>query len=231
MCPRIVGQSPGIASVLWWRCSTAGGVVLGGRIRTATLGESFLCSARVREHANQSVIALVTPSLIDLILLIAVSPQLLDGCPGSRPRRRILHRHLERERIRIDTSVAFDQMQVLSGSLEVRLLREIGDVHDQRIPLPPAKRISVPLADVVGQMRTVRDRDDPTEPLPLADIIVNRHSSRRLHNPRHTAEAPGLEQHRQAVSETALWSTTVLWAVGAIDAVQVVVRRALGSPR
>src|SRR6266705_2434143 len=109
--------------------------------------------------------------------------------------------------------------------MEIRLLGEIGDVDDESIPFPPAKCVSVPLADVFGQMRTVRNRDDPTETLALADVVVNRDGATRLHNSFHTAETSGLEQHRQITSEAALWSAPVLWAVGAIHPVQVVVRR------
>src|SRR5438128_5529088 len=87
----VAGFSPR-SLLLWSRSSSS--VVLGCRIRTAALRKSFLCSTRVCKHADQAVIALVASSFIDLIRLIVVFRQLLDGCPWFSPRRWILDRHL-----------------------------------------------------------------------------------------------------------------------------------------
>src|SRR5438477_2509398 len=100
-------------------------IILSRRIGTLSLGECFFRGTGIRKHAVQAVVALVASSLVDLILLVAVFLQLLNGCPGSCPGRGVLHRDLEGERVRIDAPVAFDQMQVLSRTLEFISLVEI----------------------------------------------------------------------------------------------------------
>src|SRR5438876_1327861 len=62
-----------------------GSIVLSRRIGTASFGKCLLCGARVREHTNQAVVALVAVSLINLILLIAVLLQFLDARPCLFP--------------------------------------------------------------------------------------------------------------------------------------------------
>src|SRR5437868_2615942 len=78
---------------------TARCIVLSGRIGPFSFGECFLCGTSIREHANQAVVALVTSAFVDLILLLAVLLQLLNGCPRFCPRYRVFQRDLERERI------------------------------------------------------------------------------------------------------------------------------------
>src|SRR6266850_945665 len=129
---------------------TARRIVLSSRIRAFSFGECFLCSTSIREHANQAVVALVTSSFINLILLLAVLLQLLNSCPGFCPRRRVFDRDLERERICIDSPVAFDQMQILPRILEFISLVKIRDVDNQRVPFPTTTCVSIPLANVTG---------------------------------------------------------------------------------
>src|SRR5215813_6231151 len=104
-------------------------------------------------------------------------------------------------------------MQVLARSLELCLLREICDIDDQCVSFSMANCISVPLVDVLWQMRPFGNRNDLTEILPLADVIVNPDRTRRLHNSRYTSERPGLEQNRHRISETTLWTASILWSV------------------
>ena len=80
-------------------------------------------------------------------------------------------------------------------------------------------------------MRTVRDRNDPAEALPLPDIVIDPNSGGSLHNPRDAAERSGLRQDRQIGSETPLGSATIFRPIGTIHTVQVIVWRALGSSR
>src|SRR5947209_8356714 len=52
-------------------------------------------------------------------------------------------------------------MQILIRSSEVRLLREIGCVDDERAAVPTAARVAQPLTDVLWQMRAAVQRNDP----------------------------------------------------------------------
>src|SRR5437764_656779 len=84
---------------------TAGRIVLSGRIGPFSFGECFLGGTSIREHANQAVVALVTSAFVDLVLLLAVFLQFLNGCPRFCPRCRVFQRDLERKGIRIDSLV------------------------------------------------------------------------------------------------------------------------------
>jgi hypothetical protein len=55
---------------------------------------------------------------------------------------------------------ALDQMQVLIGVAEVRLVREIGCVDYGCVSLPMTARIAEPLTDIFRDMRTPVQRDD-----------------------------------------------------------------------
>src|SRR2546427_4788475 len=92
-----------------------GSIVLSRRIGAASFGKCLLRGARVREHTNQAVVALVAVPLINLILLIAVLLQFLDGRPWPCPCGWILNRDLVGKRIGIDALVPLDQMQILAG--------------------------------------------------------------------------------------------------------------------
>src|SRR6266850_4120183 len=85
--------------------------------------------------------------LVDPIRLIALPGKfLLDG-PWSCPRCRIGHRDDVLDRVSTGAGPAFDEMQVLGGSLEVDLAVEICHVDDQCVPLPMGHRIPPPRAD------------------------------------------------------------------------------------
>src|SRR2546426_5253070 len=107
-------------------------------------------------------------------------------------------------------------MQVLAGSLEVRLWREIGDVDNQCPPLQMTAGVSPPRAQIGGQMRTAGNRYDALPSLPLARVIENRDGSRRLHNLREkTSDTPEVGQNR---AHATLAQRSVLRTVCAIDA-------------
>src|SRR5687768_4163182 len=112
----------------------------------------------------------------------------MRGRPWSGPHRRILDPDRVLERVRVKARPPFDEVQVLVGTLEVGLWREIRHVDDQRLALPPAARIPPPLADVRRKMRSVGDRDEAIPPLSLPRVVENRELSAGLHDATETAE-------------------------------------------
>src|ERR1051325_1166258 len=68
-------------------------------------------------------------------------------CPRPRPGGGIFERDLVFERVRANTPELFDHMQVFRRSHEVTLRVKIRGVDDQRLSLPMAPRIAVPLAN------------------------------------------------------------------------------------
>src|SRR5439155_18692694 len=111
--------------------------------------------AYVRRHTKQALVALMAVHLINLILLIAVLLQSLDGRPWPCPCGRILNRDLVGKRIGIDALVPLDQTQILAGIMIFVPLVEIRDVDDERVPFPMSACIAPALADAARQMRSV----------------------------------------------------------------------------
>ena len=107
--------------------------------------------------------------------------------------------------------------------MEVCLVAEIGDVDHEGIPLPVADRITSIEPDVRRQMRAIRDRNDPGVTGSLADVVVEGHGIWRLHQLHHAAERPGTKDDWDTVTEAALGTSAIFRAVGAVDAIQVVV--------
>ena len=70
------------------------------------------------------------------------------GRPRFRPRRRIVNGELIADRVVVGAGEAFDQMHLLAGSLEDRLLREVRAIDDQCVAFPPAAITSDPLVNV-----------------------------------------------------------------------------------
>src|SRR5947208_15421515 len=132
-----------------------GSIVLSRRIGTASFGKCLLRGARVGEHTNQAVVALVAVSLINLILLIAVLLQFLDGRPWPCPCGWILNRDLVGKRIGIDALVPLDQMQILAGIMIFVPLFEIRDVDDERVLFPMSACIDRAHAYNVRQMWSI----------------------------------------------------------------------------
>ena len=83
---------------------------------------------------------------------------------------------------------ALDQVQVLARALEIGLRTEVRHVDDERVALPVAARVAVPLADVGRQMRASVHDDVALPALALAHVVEDRDAARRLHDP---AEAAG----------------------------------------
>src|SRR5438128_9028468 len=147
------GISPGVSRCAGLRlsqrqCITAfsGGTsrdAPAGGIGALALGECLLIGAVSQKQAGQAIVSLVTTWLeIDPICLVTLPLELLDHAPRSRPHGRILDRVNDLEGVGTGASPAFDEMQVLAGSLKVPPGREIRHVDNERITLPTGTRIS-----------------------------------------------------------------------------------------
>src|SRR5262249_43630920 len=145
---------------------------------------------------------------------------LLHG-PRPRPHRRILDGHGIFERGRARARPPLDQVQVLARALEIGLRAEIGHVDDERIALPVAARVAVPLADRGGQVRAAVHHDVALPALALADVVEHRDATRRLHDAAEAAAIGGAELG-QAAGEAAVGQAAVLRAVVAVHARGVV---------
>src|SRR3989441_10423482 len=185
---------------------------LWGRRGAAARRERRLLLARAGEQPDHTSVALVASRLmIKTVRLIRLPAQFeLDG-PRSRPRRRILDRNGVFERLRVGPGPAFDEVQVLPRSLEVRLRAEIGDVDHERVALPAATRVSPPLPHVRREMRAAGDRDRARPALPLTHIVENRYRSGRLDDPAVAREI------RQVPTHAPFAQAEVFRTVGAIE--------------
>src|SRR5580704_630935 len=116
-----------------------GGIVLGGRTRTASLCERQVLDPRRPQHGRERIVSFDAARLVvDPVLLLALSGELLADGPGSRPYGRVLDGHHVFERVRAGPGPALDQVQVLTRALNVGLRTEVGDVDHQRIAVPMA---------------------------------------------------------------------------------------------
>src|SRR5215470_16283977 len=60
---------------------------------------------------------------------------------------------------------------------------EVRHVDHQRIALPATARVAVPLAYLCWQVRAPVHDDVALPPLPLTDVVIDRHTAWRLHDP------------------------------------------------
>jgi hypothetical protein len=109
------------------------------------------------EHVFHGVVSLVTGILV-------YRPGRLHqwsfSFPGARKCCRIVDCEFVEDGILVGPREALDQMQVLIGVAEVRLVREIGCVDYECVSLPMTARIAEPLTDIFRDMRTPVQRDD-----------------------------------------------------------------------
>src|SRR5258705_2050370 len=183
----------------------------------------------------------MAPAFVHHVRLVGVFPQFLYEGKRLDPGRGILDCNCDLQRCRIDALVALNQVQVLARAAEIGLLAEIRDVDHQRFAFPPGDRVAPVLANVLWQVRPVRDRDRAIEPCALADVVVHIDRIRALDDPHHAAEiAEGpsvrrqrscLENHRKGIQQATFNTAAVLGTVGAIHAIEVVVWRRLVSAR
>src|SRR5438874_1616551 len=89
--------------------SSTGRVVLRRRVGTLAFRKRLLRSARVQQHAEQSVVALVAAALEHERRLLVGPIELLHRRPRARPRGWILRGEFHLQRVGVDTPEALDQ--------------------------------------------------------------------------------------------------------------------------
>ena len=100
--------------------------------------------------------------------------------PGTRKHLRVLDRRLVRHGAGVGARVTFDHVQRLAveiaGAVEPRLPVEVGDVHDQRVAVPPANGVAVPEVEAIDVCLSVQ-----VDGAIVVDVLVeNHHGLRRL---------------------------------------------------
>src|SRR5580700_4146302 len=163
--------------------------VPGRGIRTSPFGKGALFIASAMNDPGKTVISLDAARLgIEPVGGLALPGELFPNGPWPRPHRGIFNRHLVFEGVRPSTCPALAEMQIFARALEIGLGTEVRHVDHERIALPMAARVAVPLADAGRQMRASIHDDVALPPLALTHVIEDRDTARRLHDP---AEAPG----------------------------------------
>src|SRR5207245_9079770 len=141
------------------------------RIGTLSLRKGGLGHALSPHQPRGGIVSFDAARLIiNSVLLLALLSELLLDRPRPRPHRRILDRDGVFERARPGPRPAFEQMQVLARALIISLRTEVRHVDHQRIALPMAARVAVPLAEAGRQVRTSVHDDVPLPPFPLTHI-------------------------------------------------------------
>src|SRR5215475_2200832 len=109
--------------------------------------------------------------VIKSVIGVALPGELLLGGPRPRPHGRILSGHDVFERRRGGPCPTLHQVQILPRTLVIGLGTEVRHVDNERIALPAAARVAVPLAYVRRQVRAPVHDDVPLPPLPLTDVV------------------------------------------------------------
>src|SRR5216684_1545172 len=91
-----------------------------------------------------------------------------------------------------------DQMQVLAGALVIGLRTEVRHIDHERVALPVAARVAIPLADAARQVRTSVHDDVALPALTLAHVVENRDAARCLHDPAEAAAEQAAELGQSA---------------------------------
>src|SRR6266446_4310270 len=120
-----------------------------------------------------------------------------------------------------------DQMQILAGALVIGLRTEVRYIDHERIALPVAAGVAVPLADATRQVWTSVHDDVALPSLTLTHVVEDGNAARRLHDP--AKAASGASKLGQPAGQAALRQGTVLRTVIAIHARRVVARRRFGA--
>src|SRR5712671_1289436 len=211
-------------------CQSSRHVVLGCRIGTSSLRKGGIFRAPSMQQPRQAIVAFKAARLdIESIFLIALLTELLLDCPRTRPHRRIFDRDLVGECPWTGAGPALDQVQVLARAKDLGFRTEVGHVDHERVALPTAAGVAVPLTDAGRQMRAPVHRDVALPPLPLTHVVEDRDAARGLHDT--TKTASGAAKFRPSGGQAALRQRTVLRTVVAIHPRGIVARRSLGAPR
>src|SRR5262249_17910616 len=153
---------------------------------------------------------------------------LLDG-PGPRPHRRIFDRDLVGEGLWSRARPSLDEMQVLARPEGIGLRTEVGHVDHQRVALPVAAGVAIPLPDAGRQMRAAVHDDVALPALALPDVVEHRDAALRLHDAAETAG--GAAKLRQSAGQASLPQRTVLRTIVAIHSPGDVARRNFRASR
>ena len=92
--------------------------------------------------------------------LVAPLQRHLHG-PGLLPGGRIGERDAVRQRVRSGAGEPLHQVQAVGGAAEVALGGEVLRLDHQRVAVPVAARVAVPLPDLLRQVRPVVERYEP----------------------------------------------------------------------
>src|SRR5215468_4695789 len=180
------------------------GAVFCRRVRASALRIGEFFHARSPHKARETIVSFDAAWLvIKSVVLVALPGELLLDGPSPSPHRRIFDGHDIFKRGWSDPRPALDQVQVLKRPLKVGLRAEVRHVDDERIALPVATRVAVPLTNTGRQVRTSVHDDVPLPPLALTDVVENRDAARRLHDPPETTGCGS--KLGQAAGQAAIW--------------------------
>src|SRR5262249_29396532 len=141
---------------------------------------------------------------INPVFLFVLLRELLFDGPGTRPYGRILNSDDVFKYGWPGPRPALDQVQVLARAPIIRLRTEIRHVDHERISLPVAARIAIPLADIGRQVGAAVYDDASLPALALTDVVGNRDAPRCLHDPSQAAAAVAGAKFRQPAGQAAV---------------------------
>ena len=114
-------------------------------------------------------------------------------------------------------------------SLVIRFRTEVGHIDHERIALPMAARVAIPLMDVARQMWTSVHDDVALPALTLAHIVKNRDAAGRLHDAAKAA-CQGAE-FRQSRGQATIRQRAILRTIVPVHPRGVVTGRSFRKPR
>ena len=113
--------------------TAAGRVILAGRIGTLSLRKQLFRGARVCQHVQERVVALLAPAFVHHVRLIGVLPQFLDEGERFDPRRWIFSGNRNLQILCVDSLVVLNQVQVFARTAKVCLVSEIRDTSTTKV--------------------------------------------------------------------------------------------------
>src|SRR5262249_32458268 len=148
------------------------GVVLGRRVWATSLRIGQLFHTCTPQQPRMAIVSFDAARLVvEPVVLLALSREILFDGPGPGPHRRILDRHDVFQADRTGAPPALHQVKIFARALIVGLRTEVGDVNDEGVALPTPARIAVPLADTGRQMRPPIHDDVALPALTLPDVV------------------------------------------------------------
>src|SRR5262249_11726582 len=182
----------------------------------------------------QAVVSLGAARLvIDPVLLVALSGELLFHGPWAGPHGRIFDQDLVRKSLWPGARPALDQVQILARPEPVGLGTEVGHVDHERVTFPVPARVAEPLTDAGRQVRTSIHDNVALPALALVHVVEDRDATRRLHNAAKAAAEQAAELGQPA-AQAAILQAVVLRSIAAVEARNVagmIARRWFGKSR